>query len=103
MKGEVIMQENEVQVQEVQKETPENVTAEAERSPNVKKTGLKDIVTVQAIVCVVIGIGFAFLNIWGSDLAADIFDVYSEKSSVYGSIMNIVNAFIDFLGSTPNV
>ena len=100
MKGEIFMQENEVQVQ---KETSESAAADTVGSTEVRKTGLKDVITVQAIVCVTIGIGFAFLNIWGSDLAADIFDVYSEKSSVYGSIMNIVNAFIDFLGSTPNV
>ena len=94
------MQENEVQAQ---KEVPESMTAETERSPDGKKTGLKDIITVQAIFCVLIGIGFAVLNICSSDLAADIFEVYSEKSAVYGSIMDIVDEFIDFLGSTPNV
>ena len=89
------MQENEVQVQKE--------SVEAERSSEGSKTGFKDIVTVQAIICVLIGILFTVLNIFGSDLAADIFEVYSEKSSAYGSIMNIVNEFIDFLGSTPNV
>ena len=94
------MQENEVQVQE---KAPESVTVEADRSDESRKAGFKDIITVQAIICVLIGIGFTALNILNSGLAADIFEVYSEKSSVYGSIMDIVNEFIDFLGSTPNV
>ncbi|MCH5193078.1 MAG: hypothetical protein J1F11_03885 [Oscillospiraceae bacterium] len=94
------MQENEVRTQE---EAQESVTVEAAETPEVRKTGLKDIVTVQAIICVVTGILFVSLNIWSSDLAADIFDFYSEKSAVCGSIMDIVDEFIDFLGSTPNV
>ena len=94
------MQENEAQVQ---KEASEIVTVETAGTPEVRKTGLKDIVTVQAILCVLIAILFVSLNIFNSDLAADIFEVYSEKSSVYGSIMDIVDEFIDFLGSTPNV
>lgn len=92
------MQEN-----EVQEKAPESITGEVTESTEGRKAGLKDIVMVQAIACMVIGIAFTSLNIFNSDLAADIFEVYSEKSSVCGSIMNIVNAFIDFLGSTPNV
>lgn len=92
------MQEN-----EVQENVSESAAAEAAVSPDIRKAGLKDVVTVQAILCVLIAIIFTFINIFNSDLAADIFEVYNEKSSVYGSIMDIVNEFIDFLGSTPNV
>ncbi|MCH5349805.1 MAG: hypothetical protein J1E40_10825 [Oscillospiraceae bacterium] len=94
------MPENEVEVQENISET---VTEESVGLLEVRKTGLKDILTVQAILCVLIAILFTALNIFNSDLAADIFEVYNEKSSVYGNIMDLVNAFIDFLGSTPNV
>lgn len=92
------MQEN-----RIQEEAVENASEETAELSEGRKNGSKDIVTVQAILCVLLGIAFMAVNIFNSDLAADIFEVYSEKSSVYGSIMDLVSEFIDFLGSTPNV
>lgn len=66
-----------------------------------KKTTFLDIIAVQAIMCLVAAIAFVTVNIFQSDLAADIFEIYLEKNTDTGNISRIVEIIADFLQSTP--
>lgn len=68
-----------------------------------KKGGLADTAAMQAILCLLIAVGFAAANIAKPELAADIFSVYLDKSSGSDGFADIVGAIADFLRSTPNV
>lgn len=66
-----------------------------------KKVTFFDIIAVQAIMCLAAAIAFVGINIWNSELAADIFEVYLEKNTDSGNISNVIKAIADFLQSTP--
>ena len=66
-----------------------------------KKVTFLDIVAVQAIMCLVAAIAFVGINIWNSELAADILEVYIEKNTDSGNISNVIKVIADFLQSTP--
>ena len=78
----------------------DNVMTYAKRR---KKAGLTDTVAMQGIVCLIIAIAFAVFNIVQPNLAADVFSVYSEKTSGSDGVTDIIRAVGDFLRSTPNV
>lgn len=80
----------------------QNIPAEA--APYRKKKGsLADTASTQAILCLLIAVGFVAANIAKPDLAADIFAVYLDKSSGSDGFTDIIRAIADFLRSTPNV
>ena len=98
MKGGVDMSEN----IEAAENTEENGTdSTSEISASRKKVTFLDIVAVQAIMCLVAAIAFVGINIWNSELAADIFEVYIEKNTDSGNISNVIKVIADFLQSTP--
>ncbi len=98
MKGGVDMSEN-IEAAENTEEAAADSTSEI--SVNRKKVTFLDIVAVQAIMCLVAAIAFVGINIWNSELAADIFEVYLEKNTDSGSISNVIRVIADFLQSTP--
>lgn len=66
-----------------------------------KKITLMDIITVQAIMCLIAAILFVGANICNSELAADIYGVYTEKNTETDGIAKSFKLLIDFLQSTP--
>lgn len=98
MKGGVDMSEN-IETAENTEETVTGSTSEITVSR--KKVTFLDIVAVQAIMCLAAAIAFVGINIWNSELAADIFEIYLEKNTDSGNISNVIKAIADFLQSTP--
>lgn len=98
MKGGVDMSEN-IEASENTEEIGTDSTPEI--SANRKKVTFLDILAVQAIMCLAAAIAFVGINIWNSDLAADIFELYLEKNTDSGNIENIIKVIADFLQSTP--
>lgn len=92
------MEENLTSSEALQEET----SAVSEVSERRKRIGsLGDTVTLQAILCVLMALGFVIANIFNGDLAADVFDVYKDKLCADGNIADVFAAVIDFLGSAP--
>ncbi len=60
-----------------------------------------DTLTLQAILCVLIAIGFTVINILNSALAAEVLDVYEEKIGSDGNILEAFEAAADFLNTAP--
>lgn len=87
---------------ETAENTEETVTGStSEITVSRKKVTFLDIVAVQAIMCLAAAIAFVGINIWNSELAADIFEIYLEKNTDSGNISNVIKAIADFLQSTP--
>lgn len=87
---------------EAAENTEEAVTDSApEIAISRKKVTFLDIVAVQAIMCLAAAIAFVGINIWNSELAADIFEIYLEKNTDSGNISNVIKVIADFLQSTP--
>lgn len=84
----------------VSEDTADSVTAYVKRG---KKGGIVDTMAAQGILCLIIAIAFAVFNIVQPDLAADVFSVYSEKTSGSDGVTDMIRAVGDFLRSTPNV
>ena len=85
---------------DVLENTADNAAVYANRR---EKGGISDIMAMQGIVCLIIAIAFAVFDIVQPDLAADVFSVYSEKTSGSDGVTDIIRAVGDFLCSTPNV
>lgn len=98
MKGGVEMPEN-IEAAENTEEAAADGTPEI--STGRKKVTFLDIISVQAIMCLVAAIAFVGVNTFYPDLAADIFEIYLEKNTDSGNISNIIRAIADFLQSTP--
>ncbi len=64
-----------------------------------KTVTFSDTVTVQAILCVAAAIVFVVINIINTDLAYDIYSIYSEKSASESSISDIFRIIIEFFRS----
>lgn len=84
----------------ISEDTADNVTSYVNRG---KRGGIADTIIMQGILCLIIAIAFAVLNIVQPDLAADVFSLYSEKTSGSDGVTDIIRAIGDFLRSTPNV
>lgn len=83
---------------------PEDTTDEfVLRNGSAQRAAFADIISVQAILCVLTAILFVAVNIVDTDLASDIFTVYLDKNSDTSGFMNAAYALLDFLRSTPNV
>lgn len=92
------MEENLTSSEALQEETH----AVSEVSERRKRNGsLGDTMTLQAILCVLMALGFVIFNILNGGLAADVFDVYKDKLCADGNIADVFAAVIDFLGSAP--
>ncbi len=60
-----------------------------------------DTLTLQAILCVLIAIGFIIVNILDSSLAAEVLDLYEEKFGSDRNIWDAIAAAVDFLNTAP--
>lgn len=85
---------------DISENTADNVSEYVKR---VRKESIADIMAMQGIVCIITAIAFVVLNIVQPNLAADIFSLYSEKTSGSDGLTDIIHAVVDFLRSTPNV
>lgn len=66
-----------------------------------KKYKFSDIIFVQIVMCMIAVILFIGVNICNTELAADIYGVYTEKSADADGITGAFEVIIDFLRSTP--
>ncbi len=93
------MQEDVTSPETLQEEKPVELT---EMFIQKKKTvTLGDTLTLQAILCVLIAIGFVTVNIFNGSLAAEIFDIYKEKFCSDGNIIETIVSVADFLSTAP--
>lgn len=92
------MSENIEAAEKTEETAVESVT---EIAVSRKKVTFLDIIAVQAIMCLVAAIAFVSVNIFYPELAADIFEVYTEKNTDSGNISEVVKVIADFLQSTP--
>ncbi|MCL2053919.1 MAG: hypothetical protein FWG90_05705 [Oscillospiraceae bacterium] len=78
----------------------ENTSKEKPGAPKpskaIKYRSLSDIITVQAIICVIIGIGFAALNIFKPQIAVELYEIYSRHANEDSK-----GSIIEFINSTP--
>lgn len=85
---------------------PENVEKSDEKTEEIyaeksKKFTFMDIISVQAIMCLIAAILFVGANICSRELAADIYGVYTEKNAETDGAAKTFKALLDFLQSTP--
>lgn len=76
----------------------------AETSVSVSKgktVSFWDTLTLQAILCVLLAIGFVAVNVLNGDMAADIFELYESKFNSESTVIEVFAAIADFLGSAP--
>lgn len=66
-----------------------------------KNVSFGDTLTLQAILCVLLAIGFVAVNILNGDMAADIFELYESKFNSESTVVEVFAAIADFLGSAP--
>ncbi|MDE5576059.1 MAG: hypothetical protein K2J11_01555 [Oscillospiraceae bacterium] len=69
--------------------------------PKGKNVSFGDTLTLQAILCVLLAIGFIAVNILNGDMAADIFELYENKFNSESTVVDLFAAIADFLGSAP--
>lgn len=98
MKGGMDVPENTEKIEDIEK-TEE--IAEEIWTQKSKKNTFMDIITVQAIMCLIAAILFVGANICNSELAADIYGVYTEKNTETDGIAKSFKILKDFLQSTP--
>ena len=70
--------------------------------PRGRKTAsFGDTITLQAILCILLAIGFIAANILNGGLAADIFELYESKLNSDSTVVDVFAAIVDFLGTAP--
>lgn len=89
------MPENIENTEEIEEKTDKIDTEKSQ------KITFMDIIAVQAIMCLIAAILFVGANICNSELAADIYGVYTEKNTETDGIAKTFKVLIDFLQSTP--
>ncbi len=93
------MQENQESSEALQEEEPAELT---EMFAGRKKTvTLGDTLTVQAILCVLLALGFVIINIVNGSFAAELLGVYESRFGSEGNIFDIIAAVADYLGTAP--
>lgn len=60
-----------------------------------------DTLTLQAILCVLLSLGFIAVNIVNGNLAADIFELYESKFGSESTVVDVFAAIVDYLGTAP--
>jgi len=76
----------------------EQVCAEAHGR---KTASFWDTITLQAILCILLALGFIAANILNGGLAADIFELYESKFNSDSTAVDVFAAIVDFLGTAP--
>lgn len=60
-----------------------------------------DTLTLQAILCVLLALGFIAVNMVNGNLAADIFELYESKFTSGSTVVDVFAAIVDYLGTAP--
>lgn len=60
-----------------------------------------DTLTLQAILCVLLALGFIAVNMVNGNLAADIFELYESKFTSDSTVVDVFAAIVDYLGTAP--
>ncbi|MDE7278760.1 MAG: hypothetical protein K2N26_03430 [Oscillospiraceae bacterium] len=66
-----------------------------------RTTSFGDTLTLQAILCVLLALGFIAVNMINGNLAAEVFELYESKLSSESTVVDVFAAIVDFLGSAP--
>lgn len=66
-----------------------------------KTVSFGDTITLQAILCILLVLGFIAANILNGGLAADIFELYESKLNSDSTVVDVFAAIVDFLGTAP--
>lgn len=94
-----MVRENQESTEALQKEEPAELT---EMFVQSKKTAtLGDTLTLQAILCVLLALGFVIINIVNTGFASELLDVYKSSLGSDGNAMDIIAAIADYLGTAP--
>lgn len=68
---------------------------------DVRTASFWDTLTLQAILCVLLALGFIAVNMVNGNLAADIFELYESKFSSDSTVVDVFAAIVDYLGTAP--
>ena len=66
-----------------------------------KNASFGDTITLQAILCILLALGFIAANIFNGDLATDIFELYESKFNSDSTAVDVFFFIFDFLGTAP--
>lgn len=66
-----------------------------------KTVTLGDTLTVQAILCVLLALGFVIVNIVNGGFASELLGVYESRLGSDGNVLDIIAAVVDYLGTAP--
>lgn len=93
------MQENQESSEALQEEEPAELTEMVVRRKKAATFG--DTLTVQAILCVLLALGFVIVNIVNGSFAAELLGVYESRLGSGGNVFDIIAAVADYLGTAP--
>lgn len=96
------MQENLTSTEALhQDETAVQTEQEMIDTSGVRTASFWDTLTLQAILCVLLALGFIAVNMVNGNLAADIFELYESKFSSDSTVVDVFAAIVDYLGTAP--
>lgn len=96
------MQENLTSAETLhQNETAVQTEQEIIDTSDVRTASFWDTLTLQAILCVLLALGFIAVNMVNGNLAADIFELYESKFSSDSTVVDVFSAIVDYLGTAP--
>ena len=103
MKGDKVMEENMLSTDALQQpdESEEPIELTELFVQKKKAVTFGDIILFQAILCVIAAILFVVLNIFNNELACEIYEFYSEKSSAAGNIEETFEMLHNMLKAVP--
>lgn len=93
------MQENQESSEALQEEKTAETTEMLVQSKKAVTIG--DTLTVQAILCVLLALGFVIVNIVNGSFAAELLGVYESRFGSDGNVLDIIKAVADYLGTAP--
>lgn len=96
------MQENLTSTEALHQDETAVQTEQVEVDPSLDKTAsFGDTLTLQAILCVLLALGFIAVNMINGNLAADVFELYESKFSSDSTVVDVFAAIVDYLGTAP--
>lgn len=96
------MQENLTSAETLHQDETAVQTEQVEVDPSLDRTvSFWDTLTLQAILCVLLALGFIAVNMVNGNLAADIFELYESKFTSDSTVVDVFAAIVDYLGTAP--
>lgn len=96
------MQENLTSTETLHQDETAVQTEQVEVDPSLDRTvSFWDTLTLQAILCVLLALGFIAVNMVNGNLAADIFELYESKFTSDSTVVDVFAAIVDYLGTAP--